>query len=466
MAIKSLSSVWDPAENCYILMNQLKDSTYIPTDKSDDDSFENGNREEKKSDATLKPEDTQDHEIEHTYDLLYVTDGTTMQPQLSDSEEHFSKQKRSTMPLPRTPLEISLLFDSPSIYPVPANSEVGKTNFQQLDELPSSDVYEQIDFGSPDIENPQEKSLVLTHTEGNKLKGSQDRVEEGEILDESEGYVIEHIDFGHSVTGKDTQDNVEVDKPLDESQGYVIEQIDFGHPVTDKMQSPYLELTGTSNAIVEDDNEPKYYECCEQDSLPIAPVAATAKSVASVQHSSAHQISKLHDKNTRSMETDDTIALNGESTCNVARNPTAEIEQSIIPEFQRIDSNTSKYIYMQRANDPSPKRDSHIYTYDYVCQSYIQKCKHRRRRTSVPPRWVKRTEFQTSIYTNINLLKEHRACNSFTVTEKHTISLPPRGNPKTSTPQQPTNYKPPMPPRNIPRPGCYLSAPSAVPETT
>ena len=468
MANRSLSVTQDPAENRYTLwpIDYLKNSTYILTGNSDDDSSENGNKEEKKSEATSNPEVTDDYEIEHTYDSLYATDGTTTPAELSDSEEHANKYKRSTMPLPRTPLENSLLSESPSIYPVPANSEIGKTNF---DELSSSDVYEQIDFGSPNTENPQGKSLALTHTESNKLKStqkdSQDHVEERElsVSDELEGYVIEHIDFTSSVTGKDTQDSVQGDK---ESEGYVIEQIDFEHPVTGKMQSPYLQLIGTSSMTVEDNNEPKYYECCEQNPLPIAPVAATTKSDASVQHFSAHQISKSHDRNIKSMDTNDTVALNEESTCNVTRRPTAEIEQSVVPEFRHTDSSTSNYIYMYEVNDPSSKRDSNIYTYAYVCHSHIQMYKHRRRSTGVPPRRVKRTEHHPSIHADINPVKEHRTSNNFKITQKHTISLPPRGKPKMPTPQQPTDYKPPIPPRNIPRPECYLSAPSAVPERT
>ena len=465
MANKSWSVIQDPAEDHCNLLDVLTESTCISTDISDE-SPDNSNGEEKKSEAASNPEVVHDLE-EHTYDLLYDNDSTTMQPELLNSEEHFYKQKRSTMPLPRTPLEKSLLSDSSSVFPIHANGKDIETNFQdteQMDELTSPNMYEKIDFRTPDVKDSQEKSLVI-YTESNKFKGiqkdSSSYVKEDELSEDSEGYVIEHIDFGHPVTEKVTQENVQGDKLSDESEGYVIEQINFDHPVTDKMQALYLEVTGASNTMVKGSNEPEYYECCEVERLrtpsPLALVASTSRSDASVQHSSAYQISDSFDGNSRttqSMDTDGKIIA--ESTYNVPRSLTT---QSSIPELHCIDSTSSSYIYMHEVDSPSLKQDSDTFTYDYVRHSYIQRCMHRRQYTGVPPRKVKRI-----VHENTNLIKEHITCVNFKSTEKHAIILPPRETHKRSTSQQPTNYKPPVPPRNIPRPGCYLSAPSALPK--
>ena len=465
MANKSWSVIQDPAEDHCNLLDVLTESTCISTDISDE-SPDNGNGEEKKSEAASNPEVVHDLEVEHTYDLLYENDSTTMQPELLND-----KQKRSTMPLPRTPLEKSLLSNSSLVFPIHANGKAIETNFQdteQMDELTSPNMYEKIDFRAPDIKDSQEKSLVI-YTKSNKLKGTQKHnssyVKEDELSEDSEGYVIEHIDFGHPVTEKDTQENVQDDKLSDESEGYVIEQINFDHPVTDKMQSLYLEVTGASNTMVKGNNEPEYYECCEVERprtpSPLALVASTSRSDASVQHSSAYQISDSLDGNSRAIQSTDTDGkIFAESTYNVPRSLTM---QSSVPELHCIDSTSSSYIYMHEVNSPSLKEDSDTFTYDYVRHSYIQRCMHRRQYTGIPPRKVKRT-----VHENTNLIKEHKTCVNFKSTEKHAIILPPRGSHKRSTSQQPINCKPPVPPRNtprnIPRPGYYLSAPSAVPE--
>ena len=87
MANKSWSVIQDPAEDHCNLLDVLTESTCISTDISDE-SPDNGNGEENKSEAASNPEVVHDLE-EHTYDLLYENDRTTMQPELLND-----KQKR------------------------------------------------------------------------------------------------------------------------------------------------------------------------------------------------------------------------------------------------------------------------------------------------------------------------------------------------------------------------------------
>ena len=371
-------------------------------------------------------------ELQYTFDTSSVNSS-------SDSKGRFSS-RRLTFPLPRAPLQSSLLASSSAA----ADSQVTDEDihdYEQMDEFSSSsDGYEKIDYGLPDIQNLQEDLLLFTHT------------------------------TSYNATQKDTQEHVQCDEPSTESEGYVIDQIDFGHPVTEKMQSTHHEVTGASNATVKD-NDQEYYEWCEvrllRKPLPVASAAATQKSDASVQYSSSHKTRNSYEKNTTASQSvhngDNTVALTGENLYDDTKSPTTEIKKL---ELRHTNSTTSCYVRMYKVNDPSSKRDSDIYTYDYVDHSFVQMCKCRKRCTGVPPRNIKRIGYEPSIYINIDTIKEHETYANFRTIESHTIPLPPRENRRRPIPKRRANYKPPMPPRNIPRPGCFLSAPSAVPKTT
>ena len=439
MANKSSWSMpQDPTRDCDVPPDPLRTST--PPDSSDDSS--ESDNEQIPSNPTV------------LHDLPSASN-SIMQPH---HKEHFST--RSRIPLPHTPLENSLHNLVISGSQLPADGQVTEEsihNYEQIDEqLSSSGGHKKINFGLPDIENPQKKSLALTHTKSKTAaqKDNQDSLQGDKFSDESEGYVIEKIDFKHPVTSK-------MDKLSDESEGYVIEQIEFEHPVTSKIRSPYLKIFATSDGTVSDDDDDRseYYEWCEVKQLQIA---ATTRSGAFVAHSGIHQISQLYDRDIMArqcMDTSHTVALTGERTYSDSTGPTTKIKQSNISELRRIDSTTSDYIRMHKANNPTIKGDSHVYMYDYVHHSCVQMCKHRRQCTGIPPRKSKHTECRPSIPINI---KKHKSYANFEIIENHTIFLPPRGNHNRPTPKRHTNYKPPMPPRNIPRPGCYLSAPSAV----
>ena len=481
MANKSWSMSQDPTEDYDVPPDSLRESTYIPTDDSFDsddelnrdmplnkeivhasedtlstnDSIvppENGEGSNMPRRFTMPPPHTV---LENMLSSLEISDSSAV-PQLANGSSNPARElehafdslsatssadsnklfRRSlTLPLPLTPLESSLVASSSA----DADGQVTEEDtqdYEQMNELSSSsDGYEKIDYEPPDIQNPQEQPLPFTHT------------------------------TRYNAVQKDTQDDVQGNE---ETEGYIIEQIDFGHPVTDKMQSTQL----ASNAVVKDNDELEYYEWCEVKRL-LKPVlvtsaaAATAKLNASVQFSSMHNINNSHDGNTMASQSmddyDDTMTLTEKCTYDDTRSPTTAMAD--IPEMRQISSTTSNYVCMYRVNGPSLKRDSDIYAYDYVYHSYIQMCRRRKRNTGVPPRSIKRSGYQPPIYVNINTTKEHETYVNFRTTERHTISLPPRRNHNKPTPTRRANCKPPMPPRNIPRPGCYLSAPSAVPKT-
>ena len=374
------------------------------------------------------------NDSEHTErDELELPSNPTVIPHsLSDSvvqtghKEHFCQSRNSlkTIPHMRTTLESSLhglAISGPSTVQTPADSQDTEENiheYELIDQHSPSLSRCKVDFGLP--ANSQKESLMLTHTESKKS----------------------------------TQKHIQVQgiKPSDVAEGRVLKQRNLELPTTAKMESTYIEMFGTSRATVNDDSS----EYCEVRQSHKLSLVATTRSGVFVGHSNVHRNGWLNDREAkahRSMDTDHTVALTGERTCSEAR-----------PELLRIDSTTSKVLHSYIVNNPTKKGDSHIYAYDYLHHSFVQICKRRRRCTGVPPRGIRRIGYEPLIYETINPIKGHKTYVNFRFTENNTISLPPRKNHKTPTAKQRTIHKSSMPPRNIPRPGCYLSAPSAVPK--
>ena len=352
-------------------------------------------------------------------------------------ESEYEQQERNEIPsasevapqmlLSSTPLESSsnsLIISDSSTMSIPGDSKVAKKDHEQKNEFSSSPN----EYNHPDNGSPQDESLAFTDAKSDNTamqKNIQDHMHEDEMSsDDSELYINEGL-------------------------GPVL------HMVQEK--SPYLEIIAKDGKAVGNYDNSEYYEWCEVRKLVTAhgPVAAaTTKSGASAE-------SQSHDWDTKGTDTDDT---NEQSTYDDVRSLTTNNKQPSIPELRHVDSTTSNYVRMYKVKHSELKRDSDVYTYDCVCHSYIEMCRRRRRCTGVPPRRIKRIGYQPPIYTNITAIKENETYVNFRITEQHTISLPPRENHKRPTPKQRTNYKPPMPPRNIPRPRCYLNAPPAVPK--
>ena len=448
----------DPTEDYVVPPDSLRESTYSFTANSDDSS-----------EMTSNPEFL--HASKHSFKDMLPASDNAVHP---GNEEHFNQPKKLRIPLPHTPLESSLhnlVISGPPTTQPPADSQVTEEDihdYEEMDEHLSTleeFIRKKADFGLPKNENPL---LAFTHPKSKQAtqKDTQDNVQGDQLSDESEGYVIEQINFKSPVTGKK-------DKSSDESEGYVIEQIDFELPVNGKGKSPFLKVTATSNEANYNARSSEYYEWCEVTQLqkpsPTPPVTTAIKLGAFVGNSSVHQISQLQDRGTKthqSMDTNLTAALTGEKKYKEARNHVTETKKYDIQKLECIDSSTSNYVHLYKVNNPAMKGDSHVYTYDYVHHSFVQMCKHRKRCTGVPPRTVKRTGYQPSTYAGVNSIKEHKPYVNFEIIENHSIILPPRRNHRKPTPKRCANCKPPMPSRNIPRQGCYLSAPSALPKMT
>ena len=446
MANKSSWSMpQDPTGDYDVPPHSLRTSTLAG---NSDDTFESDNE------LAVNNEMPSNSAVLHD---LTSASNSVVQP---DAKENAYKSKRPRMSLPQTPLENSLHNLVVSGSQLPAYSQDTEENihdYEQIDEqLSSPGGCKKISYALPDIQNPQKKSSALTHTK-NKAAEQKDKHDhvQGDKRSDEEGYVIEQIDFKPPVTRK-------MDQPSDESEGYVIEQIDF------RVWSSYLKIFATRNGTISDDDDDRseYYEWCEIQQLqklsPMVPVAATTRSGDFVGCSSVHQISQLYDADTMACQCTDashSVALSGERTYSDTTSPTTEIKQSNISELRRVDSTTSDYIRMHKASNLTIKGNSHVYTYDHTHHSCVQMCKHRRQCTSIPPRRIEHTKCLPSFPVNT---KTHKTYANFEIIENHTISLLPHAKHNRPTPKRCTNYKPPMPPRNIPRPGCYLSAPSAV----
>lgn len=297
----------------------------------------------------------------------------------------------------------------------------------QTDEFSSCSLgaHEEMDFVPPDVENTQE-------------------------------------DTNTAAAMSNIQDSVQTDDKLsNESDYYVIENIDFSHPVSDKTQAnpQYLDL-------VSELSDKRNKKAIEHDDSDHYTSIATIKSGAYA--ASTHQITQLHDRDTttsRSIEFDDTPALTEESTHDDKKSLPSETKQSDyynIPELRRIHSTTDSYVYMHKVKLPTLKRNSDVYTYDYIYHSYIEMCRHRKRCSGVPPRNIKRIGYQPSTdvqetYVNFRIIETH-AITSLPQREDHKRPIP-----KKRTIRKHPIRKPPLPPRNIPRPGCYLTAPRAIP---
>ena len=243
---------------------------------------------------------------------------------------------------------------------------------------------------------------------------------------------------------RNIQDHVQYDDELssDDTENYINDHIDFERlkPVQDKAQekSPYLEIIGTGNegVTIYDDDRSEYYELCEVRKLVTAhgPFTAAVKSDAPVNHSSA---THSHHRDTKTVDADKAAMLPEQGIYNDTRS-----EQTCLPKLRSIDSTSSNYIRMYKANHPGSKRDS---------GSYIEMRRHRRQCTGVPPRRVTCIGNQPQTYVNITHFKENKNYANCRIIEPHAISLPPRENWKKSTEiKECSNCQPQMPPRNIP----------------
>ena len=131
-------------------------------------------------------------------------------------------------------------------------------------------------------------------------------------------------------------------------------------------------------------------------------------------------------------------------------------------ELKCFNPDIGNYILMHKVDSPTSTRPLQTYAYDYVYHSHIKMCRRKLRQSGVPPRRVKREGHTPSVSVNSNTIENY--VSYVNVARLHdTTFLPPRGNDVTVFPKEQSDFHPVMPPRNISRNGCHLSAPSAIP---
>ena len=336
----------------------------------------------------------------------------------------------------------------------------------------SDDSYDETDDefekNSKILSNPKNATkMVLTSSPLESSVNHSVTSDPPTVTPPSDGVVTEKMADTMTVQ-KDIQDHAPDDKGLssDDTEQYINGHIDFERlkPVKDnyKVQekSPYLEIISAGNEAVTsyDNDKSEYYELWEVRKLVTAhgPDAATVKSDASVNHSSTTQ---LHHRDTKTVDANLSAMLSEQSLYDDKIS-----EQKCLAKLRSIDSTSSNYVRMYTANHPGSKRNSD--TYDYACHSYVEMRRYHRRCTGVPPRRVTRIGYQPPIFSNTTHVKENENTYvNFRIIKPHVTLLPPREKCKKSTGvKECSNFQPQMPPRNVPRPRCYLSGPLAIPQ--
>ena len=134
-------------------------------------------------------------------------------------------------------------------------------------------------------------------------------------------------------------------------------------------------------------------------------------------------------------------------------------------ELQSLDTDLGNYVIMHKIKDRKLKIPS--YAYDYVYHPYIQMFKRKLRQNGVPPRRVKREGYTPLASVGTSSIEMHVSYVNIKRLKDTTLLLPPRGidipGVPTVSPEEHSHLEAVVLPRNLPRNGCYLSAPSAVP---
>ena len=134
-------------------------------------------------------------------------------------------------------------------------------------------------------------------------------------------------------------------------------------------------------------------------------------------------------------------------------------------ELQSLDTDLGNYVIMHKIKDRKLKIPS--YAYDYVYHPYIQMFKRKLRQNGVPPRRVKREGYTPLASVDTSSIEMHVSYVNIKRLKDTTLFLPPRGidipGVPTVSPEEHSHLEAVVLPRNLPRNGCYLSAPSAVP---
>ena len=358
---------------------------------------------------------------------------TTTNSEQGSSQQSSVKLDRSSMPLPPTPLDVVTTCNSKNnlptspfaIAPVEVegntssedkNMNNGTTDDTRLEEYSSSsDGYERIDL----LDFPEKQWSPLP-------SATNDTAATVNFFN----VVITTAD-GENCIATDTEING--NKQADTGQNVASATITS----TNNLPSSTLEVTPASATV-------------NEDLLPTADTGAAKDHETAICLDTDYVISDYEFYSMQKQQ--QTSAETTDSNANV----------SVYLELKCLNPDVGNYILMHKVDSRTSTRPLQTYAYDYVFHPYIEMCRRKLRQSGVPPRRVKREGHTPSVSVNSNTIENY--VSYVNVARLHdTTFLPPRGNDVTVFPKEQSDFHPVMPPRNISRNGCYLSAPSAIP---
>ena len=411
---------------------------------------------------------------------------------IASNDSNSEKLNRSMMPLPPTPLDAVTSNDS---NPEKLNRSTMPLPPTPLDAVVSNDSKEQSIQQNSDKLDRSSMPLPLTPLEVVVLNDSTEDLLISTPVTLSDG--AEGDTLGHKNIKNGSTDDVYTEEYSSSSDGY--EKIDF--ELLDEVKKSLSPFPSTAESIVatmEDvtinnsdgencmmaDKELNIINVSDTDqmnesatdistplsTLEVKPAGKTVLSMADKRTANDNETAMCFDKDYvisdyefYSMQIQQQASLTTDRIDNVLSSNTP-----VYLELKGLDPALGDYIVMHRVDSQSQRKDSQVLAYDYVYHPYIKMCRQKLRQSGVPPRRVEREGYTPSVAINTTPVEKH-VCyvnieNSLPIND--TALLPPRANEsdisKSSSEDQ-SDAEPTMPPRNISRPGCYLSAPSAIP---
>ena len=366
-------------------------------------------------------------------------------------QKSFKKLDRSAMPLPPTPLDVAVSNESPGESTQQSSEKCDRSTMP----LPLTPLDSIISNGSIESSTPLTLSIEAGDTNiGGMKKGSTDDVQMEECSSSSDGY--ERIDFdeleksptplSYTTGGISTTTNVvTVTNSLGENCMITVNKEFDGTMLAD---SSHINgsITDTSTLEVIPANT-----TVNENSLSLTEPTTDNASETTACLDEDYVIS---DYEFYSMQKQKQTSLT-DSTVQVS---------SSMPEYlelQDVNPALSDYVFMHKADSQGLNRASQVLTYD---NSYVKMCRYKLRQSGVPPRGVIREGHTpsasispTATEKNVTYVNMKRLHN--------TTLLPPRSKcADNSDSSSEDHLEPTMLPRDVLRIGCYLSAPSAVPQ--
>lgn len=374
---------------------------------------------------------------------------------------------RSSMPLPLTPLELATSRDSVSTtssgisigveaknhLPLPATTLVdkftksGNHNDEQVTKCKND--YEEIDFGE-ELSSHSDCAVFFRTRQNSRqasLSTTNDEMSNEAFLNEellsttSASTTLDEV-LTHASVASD-----EASTWLDEDEDYVISDYEFFKGLRQMQEASTNYLTVQSSHSTKTVSP---HICVDHTGKQIYSQRDCQIGLEGNDKSSA-QMMKANIYDSIVLEES---AADQCTTCQQRKTPE--------PKHLAGMNNFEDYVFMHKATCSSLKNSS----YDYIDQLYIELFKRKKHGIGVPPRNVKRTDYKPSTNISVcsNAMKPHVSyVNCSNLRQYGTTMLPPRqlqchGDDLDAT-------TPVTPPRNVPRPGCYLSGQPAIPTT-